>query len=115
MPNTRMPQYNSGVRTVRTVRRVRRVLRCLVPSAMVLVGAISVVAQTPSDRNRDQAQRAERRIRTLQAEADRLAAQSRSVFGELRKLEIDRALRQEELQTAERELVRVTADRDSTA
>jgi septal ring factor EnvC (AmiA/AmiB activator) len=37
------------------------------------------------------------------------------VFGELRKLEIDRALRQEELRAAERELARVTAERDATA
>ena len=80
---------------------------------MVLVGAMSA-GQSP-DPHREQAERAARRIRALQAEADRLASQSRTVFGELRKLEIDRALRQEELQTAERELLRVTTDRDATA
>ncbi len=85
------------------------VLWCLVP------GAIGVLAQTPSDPNRDQAERAERRIRALQAEADRLAAQSRTVFGELRKLEIDRDLKHEALRKAERELARVTVDRDVTA
>ena len=84
-------------------------------SAVVLAGAIRTVAQIPGDLNREQAQRAERRIRALQAEADKLAAQSRTVFGELRKLEIDRAIKQEELLTAERELVRVTAARDATA
>ena len=80
---------------------------------VVLLAIATVSAQT--DPNKEQAERAARRIRALQAEADRLAAQSRTIFGELRKLEIDRALRQEELQKAERELARVTADRDATA
>lgn len=81
---------------------------------LVLLLSFAVVsAQT--DPNQEQAERAARRIRALQAEADRLAAQSRTVFGELRKLAIDRALRQEELQTVERELVRVSVDRDATA
>ena len=82
---------------------------------MVLVSATSANMQTPADSNKAQAGRAERRIRALQAEADRLAAQSRTVFGELRKLEIDRAIKQEELTKAERELARVTMDRDATA
>ena len=82
---------------------------------MVLVSAHRCSAQTPADPNKAQAERAERRIRALQAEADRLAAQSRTVFGELRKLEIDRAIKQEELTKAERELARVTIDRDTTA
>ena len=81
-------------------------------AALILIAALQATA--PAD-NKEQAERAARRIRALQAEADRLAAQSRTVFGELRKLEIDRALRQEELQTAERELVRVTVERDATA
>ena len=85
-------------------------LLCLVP-----ICAIAVAAQPQPDPNREQAERAARRIRALQAEADRLAAQSRSIFGELRKLEIDRALRQEELHKAERDLSQVTTDRDATA
>jgi septal ring factor EnvC (AmiA/AmiB activator) len=90
------------------MRRVPRVL-------IVLVLIASASPAQPIDPNREQAQRAARRIRALQAEADRLAAQSRTVFGELRKLEIDRALRQEELRQAERELTRVTSERDTTA
>jgi len=81
---------------------------------VLLLLAIAAHAQPPLD-NTEQAARAARRIRALQAEADRLAAQSRTVFGELRKLEIDRALRQEELRTAERDLVRVTGERDATS
>src|SRR5688500_9540173 len=112
MPSTRTPQYNSAVRTMRTVRSVLTVLWCLVASAVVLG---SMHAQTPADPNTEQAARAERRSRALQAEADRLAAQSRTVFGELRKLELDRAIKHEELLKAERELARVTTDRDATA
>jgi septal ring factor EnvC (AmiA/AmiB activator) len=81
-------------------------------AALLLLAALQGTAPDP---NQEQAARAARRIRALQAEADRLAAQSRTIFGELRKLEIDRALRQDELQRAERELARVTADRDATA
>lgn len=87
-------------------------LWCLVTSAIVVV---PIYGQTPTDPNRDQADRAARRIRALQAEADRLASQSRTVFGQLRKLEIDRVIKQDELQKVERELQRVTIDRDATA
>jgi len=86
-------------------------LWCVVPGAMV----VGLLAQEPADPNREQADRAARRIRALQAESDRLAAQSRTVFNELRKLEIDRALKQEELQKVDRDLLRVTVDRDATA
>lgn len=79
----------------------------------LLVAATTLSAQTES--NQAQADRAARRIRALQAEADRLASQSRTVFGELRKLEIDRALRQEELLKVNRDLAGVTVDRDATA
>jgi septal ring factor EnvC (AmiA/AmiB activator) len=61
-----------------------------------------------------QAARAEARIRALQAESDQLAARARTVFGELRKLEIDREIRRAELTKAETALARVTADRDRT-
>jgi septal ring factor EnvC (AmiA/AmiB activator) len=96
---------------VRRVQQVRRVVAC----AVFVVAAITSHAQTPTDANRDQADRAARRIRALQAEADRLAAQSRTVFGDLRRLELDRAIKQEELQNAERALLRTTVDRDAAA
>ncbi|HEX7281879.1 MAG TPA: peptidoglycan DD-metalloendopeptidase family protein [Vicinamibacterales bacterium] len=93
---------------------MRRVLQLVV--CVVIAGAtLTLHSQTSSDPNQEQADRAARRIRALQAESDRLAAQSRTVFGELRKLEIDRALKQEELSRVDRELVRVTVDRDTTA
>lgn len=75
----------------------------------------SVGLQTPSttDALREQSARTEKRIRALQAEADRLAARARTVFGDLRRLELDRTIKQEELQLAERALVRATTDRDA--
>lgn len=91
------------------MQRVVSIVVCLV----LALATAAVHAQT--DPNKEQAERAARRIRALQAESDRLAAQSRTVFGELRKLEIDRALKQEELAKVDRELVRVTVDRDTTA
>ena len=101
MPNTRTPQYN-------------RRIKVFLVAVTIVCGAL-LQAQSPANANRELAERAERRIRALQAEADRLASQSRTVFGELRKLELDRAIKQEELQKAERELRRVTVDRDTTA
>ena len=59
-----------------------------------------------------QADRAAARIKSLQAESDRLATQSRTVFNELRRLEIDREIKQAEAAKAMTELARVTADRD---
>ena len=59
-----------------------------------------------------QADRAAARIKSLQAESDRLATQSRTVFNELRRLEIDREIKQAEAARAMTELARVTADRD---
>jgi septal ring factor EnvC (AmiA/AmiB activator) len=72
-------------------------------------------APSTTDALREQSERAERRIRALQAEADRLAARARTVFGDLRRLELDRTIKQEELQIAERALVRATTDRDTAA
>lgn len=97
------------MKRVKRVRLVTRVLMC------VVLCVATIDAQGPADPNKELADRAERRIRALQAESDRLAAQSRTVFGELRKLEIDRALKQEELSKIDRELLRVTVDRDATA
>ena len=71
---------------------------------------LPLTAQDPQS----QAARAEARIKSLQAEADRLAAQARTVFGELRRLEIDREIKQAEAAKAQTELARVTADRDRT-
>ncbi|MCC7127023.1 MAG: peptidoglycan DD-metalloendopeptidase family protein [Acidobacteria bacterium] len=61
------------------------------------------------------AARATERIRALQAEADRLAAQARTLFNDLRALELDRAIAQEGVTGAEARLTEVTAKRDEAA
>lgn len=78
---------------------------------MTVVGHV-VHAQTDSKALAD---RAAARIRALQAESDRLAAQSRTVFGDLRRLEIDRELKQAEVLKLEGELAQLTIARDNSA
>ncbi len=67
----------------------------------ILTGA-SLVAQT-SDRARteSQAKRASERLMALQREADELARQQRSLLGDLRRLEVERDLRTEQLRQIE--------------
>jgi murein hydrolase activator len=76
-----------------------------------VVLALSAVIAAQSD-PKSQSDRVAARIRALQAESDRLAAQARTVFGELRRLEIDREIKQANLNTTQTALARVTADRD---
>jgi hypothetical protein len=80
-----------------------RVLGCL---------ALACTALSAQGDPRSQSDRVAARIKALQAESDRLAAQARTVFGDLRTLELDRELRQQEVITIDLELARVTADRD---
>ena len=74
--------------------------------SVVVVATMTVTAQSPADEART---RAANRIIALQAEADRLAAQARTVFGELRKLELEREIARENVTRAESDLARVTA------
>ena len=90
----------------RSSRRVAWVLAALLSSA-------APGAQAPAaDQQRVDAaaQRAAERIRALRREADTLAAQEKTLLGELRGLEIERALKNEELTNVERE-VRLTQDK----
>jgi septal ring factor EnvC (AmiA/AmiB activator) len=70
------------------------------------MATVTATAQSPADEART---RVATRIRALQAEADRLAAQARTVFGDLRKLELEREIARERVASAEADLVRVTA------
>jgi septal ring factor EnvC (AmiA/AmiB activator) len=68
--------------------------------ALLLIPALPAVLQGQSaDRTRTEAlaQRATDRIQVLQKEADKLAAEERTLLGDLRKLEVDRQLKAEEL------------------
>lgn len=66
-------------------------------------------SQTPAENAKALAARAAARIRVLQGDADRLAAEARTVFGDLRKLEIDRAIKREELAAIDAQLSEVTS------
>jgi septal ring factor EnvC (AmiA/AmiB activator) len=75
--------------------------------AFALAASVALMAQVPApDRTAADAaaQRAAERIRALQKESEALASQERTLLVELRKLEVERALKSEELATVEREL-----------
>ncbi|HXQ76733.1 MAG TPA: hypothetical protein VN797_00930, partial [Gemmatimonadaceae bacterium] len=77
-------------------------------AAALLVAALSLSAQSPAANDQSTAdaasKRATDRIRALQKESDGLASQERTLLVDLRKLEVDRELKTEELANAEREL-----------
>lgn len=90
--------------------------------AVILAGiatlSLQAQSQAPStDQSAvDAAQkRAADRIRALQRESDSLANQERTLLVELRKLEVDRELKSEELASAERELQRTREQVASTS
>jgi septal ring factor EnvC (AmiA/AmiB activator) len=72
--------------------------------ALILAGSLVAAPQSGGDAARTQTESLSRRVaermRVLQAEADRLASQSRTLLGDLRKLEIERDLQQTRAQQA---------------
>lgn len=83
----------------------------LVPVILVIsVGLWSPLHARQTDRGRTESlsKRAADRLQALQQEADRLASEERSLLGELRRLEIERQLRNEEF-------AQITARTESTA
>ncbi len=84
---------------------------------MLMAWAAALAAQPPAP-PQDAAARAARateRIQALQREADRLAAEARSVLVDLRRLEIDRAIRAEELAEANAALAETTTALESAS
>jgi len=85
--------------------------RVWAPVAFVAIASLSLLAQAPAPPT-DQAtvdaaaKRAADRIRALQRESDSLASQERTLLVDLRKLEVDRQLKSEELAAAELDLRR---------
>jgi len=77
--------------------------------------ATSLAQSATTDEARAMAARAAERIRSLQREADDLAAAARTVFNDLRKLELERAIAQQRVTEAEAALATVTAERDTAA
>ena len=79
-----------------------------VPSSYV------VMAQVPAERARTEAlaRRATERLQALQREADRLAADERTLLGDLRKVEIERQLKAEELKRVDADAAKLQAELD---
>jgi len=67
-----------------------------------LVGAALPFAQVPSNEALRAKTRVDERLHALRQEADRLASQSKTLLGEVRKLEVQRDIRVTEAQEAER-------------
>ncbi len=76
---------------------------------MAILAAAVVTAQAPADRAQTEAlsKRAAERLAALQREAESLATRERSLLAELRKLEIDRAIKVEQLRQIERDVAGV--------
>lgn len=81
---------------------------------VLVICAFGLAVHAQSDPT-TQSDRAAARIKSLQAESDRLAAQARTVFGDLRRLELERAIKQQEVLKTEAELARVSMARDNAA
>ena len=81
----------------------------------MLTASAAVLGQPPPDDARALAARAAERIRALQQEADQLAAQTRTLLNDLRKLDLDRAIAQQRVAEADAALQSVTAERDAAA
>lgn len=71
--------------------------------------------QTAAAEAKALAARAADRIRALQKEADELAARARTLFNDLRKLELEQAIAQEQVASADAQLAQVTTDRDAAS
>ena len=82
-----------------------------------LIVVVTLSAQAPAERTRTEAlaRRATERLQALQREADRLASEERTLLGDLRKFEIERQLKAEELKRLDRDAVAVQAELDRTS
>jgi murein hydrolase activator len=98
-----------------------RALRAFVSSwcfaaAMGITAATIAAPQPDRARTEAMARRAGERLQALQREADRLASDERTVLNELRKLELERQLKAEQLKQLDAESERIRAElTDATA
>ena len=101
-------QRSAGGRSARAARDRRYACTALV-TALLTTALIS--AQAPADRAQTEAlaRRAAERLAALQREAETLLTRERGLLAELRKLEIDRAIKVEQLQQIEREVADIRA------
>jgi septal ring factor EnvC (AmiA/AmiB activator) len=85
-----------------------------VPSLAVCLVAAAAL-QPPASPPQPASQRAAERIRALQRESDELASQEQTVLVELRKLEVDRELKTEQLKATQRDLAETQRQLAATA
>src|SRR5476651_572670 len=85
--------------------------------AISAVFSVAVGAQVPVERARTEAlaRRATERLQALQREADRLASEERTLLGDLRKFEIERQLRSEELKHLDTDASKVQSELEDTS
>ena len=85
-------------------------------SALLVLAVTTQLPVKPPDQLRTEqlARRAGERLQALQREADRLASEERSLLGDLRRLEIERQLKAEELNKINGDAARVGAELDDT-
>jgi murein hydrolase activator len=108
-----------GRRDLATPWNARRTRNKKIISVLAAVSAVSALlvgsAQAP-DRARTEAlaRRAAERLQALQREADRLAADERSLLNDLKKLEIDRQIRAEEMKRLDADATKLRAELDDT-
>ena len=96
------------------VSRCSRWLVALLGAVLLMVWSHDRLgAQAPADEARAQAARAAERIQALQREADQLAAEARTVYGDLRQLELARQIKMEEVVRADAKLAELTAQREA--
>jgi septal ring factor EnvC (AmiA/AmiB activator) len=86
-------------------------------SALIVVVGVTAAAQAPAERTRTEAlaRRAADRLAALQREADRLASEESTLLGDLRKFEIERQLRSEELKGLNADADKVQAELAETS
>lgn len=95
--------------------RSTRVATATVCAAVAVASLAYAQAASSQPRPADPAKRAADRIRALQRESDELAARERTLLVELRKLEVDRQLKAEEVAKYEREAAIVERKLAATA
>ena len=88
----------------------------VVTSVFCVLSALCLAAQPP-DRARTEAlsRRASERLQTLQREADKLTADERTLLGDLRKLEVDRQIKAEELREVEEQESQLASELEANA
>src|SRR4249919_569665 len=81
-------------------------------SVVGMLAACCSLSAQQADRSDTDAlsRRAAERLKSLHDEAERLTAQEKTLLGELRKLEVDRQIKSEELRQAQSDAIRVGAE-----